>query len=135
MGQHWIPSKKSRYYVPRETFLTVMHYCRQYPLWMAELNTGASTVRAIRYDMDKVQASGNSDPTFAAAVRRAAIERKKTQIDETAKEVADGMADWLIQGVCYGRTYYQLREKGIPCGKNMYYKWRRKFYYMMAQKI
>lgn len=135
MSQHRAPSAKSRYYVPRETFLTVLHYCRQYPLWVAELGVDPSTVRAIRYDMDRVRSSGNSDPTMAAAARRAAIEKKKAQVDEAAKEVADGMADWLIEGVCYGRTYYQLREKGIPCGKKLYYQWRRKFYYTIAQII
>lgn len=121
--------------MPRETFLTALHYCRQYPLWVAELSVDPSTVRAIRYDMDKVQASGDSDPTLTAAVRRTAIERKKEEVDAAAKEVADGMAEWLIQGVCYGQTYFQLKEKGIPCGKDLFYKWRRKFYYTIAQKI
>ena len=135
MSKHRIPTRKSKYYVPKETFLTVLHYCRQYPLWVAELSVDPSTVRAIRYDMDRVQASGGSDPTLEAAVRRTAIERKKAEVDAAAKEVADGMSDWLIEGVCYGKTYYQLKQKGIPCGKNLYYKWRRRFYYRMAQII
>ena len=135
MTDHRILSQKNKYYVPKETFLTVVHYCKQYPSWEAELKAMTDTSRAITYDHDRVQSSGNSDPTARLAMRRAEISRKIDMIDETAKEVSGTLWKWLILGVCYDNPYYYLHQHGIPCGKDLYYNLRRKFYYEMSKRI
>ena len=135
MSKHWNPTKKSKYYVPKETFLTAVHYCKQYPLWLAELALTTDNNRAIRYDIDRVQTSGDTDPTMKIAVRRMAIEKKKKKVDDVAKAVAGDLDQWIIQGVCYDLTYYQLQQRGSPCGKDLYYSMRRKFYFMIAKEI
>lgn len=135
MSEIRIPHKKSRYFLPKETFLTVVHYCKQYPLWVAELNALADPRKAIAYTKDKIESSGNSDPTFEYATRRAKIEEKKSKVDEVSEIVAGMMSQWLILGVCYGFTFQQLHEKNIPCGKDLYYKMRRQFYFEMAKRV
>lgn len=113
----------------------VVHYCKQYPTWEAELEALNDTGKGISYDQDRVQTSNNPDPTAELAVRRAEISVKKELIDHTAQEVAGAMWHWLILGVCHGHPYYYLQQAGIPCGKDLYYKLRRMFYYEMAKKI
>ena len=113
----------------------VIHYCKQYPTWEAELEAMNDANTGIAYDQDRVQSSHNSDPTADLAVRRAEISKKKAVIDETAQEVAGSMWHWLILGVCHDHPYYYLRQSGIPCGKDLYYKLRRIFYYEMSRKI
>ena len=135
MPKHRIMSEKSKYYLPKETFLTVVHYCKQYPLWDEELSAMTDTSKAITYDQDRVQVSPDSDPTSDLAVRRIEISKKKDVIDQTAQRVAGNLWNWIILGVCYDRPYYYLADKGIPCGKNLYYKLRRRFYYEMAKEI
>ena len=136
MSKHRAPSKNSKYYLPKETFLTVIHYCKQYPLWIDELNRLANTGRAIRYDQDRVQSSNDYDPTSATAIRRAEILKKKEAVDRIAIMVAgEVMARWLIKGVCDDKAYYELQLEGIPCGKDLYYMLRRRFYYEMAKII
>ena len=134
ISQHRVPTEKSKYYIQKEVFLTTLHYCLQYPLWVAELNTVADN-RSIRYDMERVQSSGNSDFVADTAIRRAEISRKKDGVDNVAKLVAGDLAQWIISGVCYDQTYYQLAQQGIPCGKDLYYKLRREFYYEMSKRI
>ena len=135
MSEHRTLSTKNKYYLPKETFLMVIHYCKQYPTWEAELEAMTDTGKAITYDQDRVQTSNDSDPTAGLAIRRAEICRKKEMIDQTAQEVAGDLWKWLVLGVCHDNPYYYLATCGIPCGKDLYYKLRRKFYFEMAKKV
>lgn len=135
MTQYRIPAKSSKYYVERELYMTVVHFCRQYPTWIAELNIDPDTSRAITYDKECVQTSMTGDMTADLAIRRVKIAEKVKLIDDTAKEVAGSCNSWLILGVCYGIPFFQLVSQGIPCGKDMYYSMRRKFYYLVSKRI
>lgn len=135
MTEYRTLSKQNKYYLPKETFLTVIHYCKQYPEWEAELNALIDTVKAIEYDKDRVQTSFDSDATAELAMRRAEIYRKKEMIDRTAEEVGGILCKWLILGICFDTPYYRLKQRGIPCGKDLYYKLRRKFYFEIAKKV
>lgn len=129
------PKPNSKFFLPKEVFLTTIHYCRQYPLWVAELEALTDASTGIAYDKDRVQTSSQYDSTSELGIRRAMMSRKVDLIRDTAKGVAGHQYIWLIQGCCYGKPYYALRQDGIPCGKNLYYSWRRRFYYELSQKI
>lgn len=135
MTQYRLPKQTSKYYVPGEVYKTVVHFCRQYPLWEAELKVEPDTSKAIDYSREPVRTSNQSDQTSEIAMDRVMIAKKKQTVDNTAKEIAGDLRDWLILGVGHGLTYYQLMDKGIPCGKDMYYDLRQKFYYKLSKII
>jgi hypothetical protein len=135
MTQYRVPKKTSKYYVPEQVYLTVVHFCRQYPLWKAELEINPNTQKAIDYSRDVVQTSNQFDQTSEIAMDRKMIADKKELVEKTAHEVAGVLAEWLLLGVGHGLTYYQLVDKGIPCGKDMYYDIRRKFYFVLSKRI
>ena len=135
MGKYRTPSEGSRYYIPKEDYLTTIHYSLRYPLWKEEVEAMADTSRAITYDKDKVQTSGNYDSTYEAAVRIQEKQHKIQIIDDTIHDVADGMDYWLRLGVCYGLTFDQLKGKGMPCEHKKYYLIRRMYYYKLSKKI
>ena len=135
MPKHRSPAIAGAYYIPKETFLTVIHYCKQYPLWVAELEVEPDTGKAITYDAERVQTSNNFDPVSEMAMRRTELKKKKAAIEDVAGRVAGWLDKWILLGVCYDLPYYQLKHRGIPCGKDLYYKLRRKFYYEMAKRI
>lgn len=135
MTRHRAPSKKSKYYLPKESFLTAVHYCKQYPLWVAEIETLARTVKGISYDKPRVQASNDYDPTEEAAIRLSDVSKKKDLLDKIAVEIGGNLAEWIVYGVCYDVPYYKLQMKGIPCGKDLYYLLRRRFYYEVSKRI
>ena len=135
MTRHRAPSKKSKYYLPKESFLTAVHYCKQYPLWAAEIETLAGTVKGISYDKPRVQASSDYDPTEEAAIRLSDVSKKKDLLDKIAVEIGGNLAEWIVYGVCYDVPYYKLQMKGIPCGKDLYYLLRRRFYYEVSKRI
>ena len=137
MSKYRTPSENSKYYIPKEDYLTAIHYALGYPLLKEEVETMADTSRGITYDKDKVQTSSGYDMTFEAAVKIAESNKqhKMQLIDDTIKLVADGMDYWLRLGVCYGLTFDQLKGKGMPCERDYYYLMRRKFYYVLAKRI
>ena len=135
MGEYWIPSKKSKYYLPKETYLTAVHFARQYPLWVQELNTIPDTGSAVQYDKDKVQTSNVYDANAELAMRRYEISKKKELIDQVALEAGKDLHEWLILSVCYGLYYHQLQERGMPCSRNTYTSMRQLFYNRLSQLI
>lgn len=137
MSKYRAPKPGSKYAIPKEDYLTAIHYSLRYPLWKEEVETMADTSRAITYDKDKVQSSNCYDSTYEAAVRITdsyAMSRIKL-IDGIISSVAQGMEYWLRLGVCYGLTFNQLKGKGMPCEKDMYYNMRKRYYYELSQQI
>ena len=137
MAKYRIPSDKSMWKLPKEDYLTAIHYSLRYPLWKEEVENMAYTSKAITYDKDKVQSSPDYDSTFEAAVRIVESDKqhKMQIIDDTITQVANGMDQWLRLGVCYGLTFDQLKGKGLPCERDCYYLMRRKYYYYLVQRI
>ena len=128
-------TQKNEYYIPKEDYLTVLHYSRRYPLWLAEIQDAADTATAIRYDKAPVQTSGTSDPTHEAAVRIEGISAKVRTIDDLIESIGQDLGKWLKLGVCYGLTYDQLKGRGMPCERQLYYSMRRRYYFELAKKI
>ena len=137
MSKYRALSRKNKYYIPKEDYLTAIHYSLRYPIWRQEIDAIADTAKAIRYDKDNVQSSGDFDATFEAAVKltESTIAKKVKLIDDTISQVSKGMDNWLRLGVCYGLTFDQLKNKGMPCERDMYYEIRRHYYYELSKRI
>ena len=135
MGKYRVPSSSSKYYVPKQDYLTAIHWCRRYPLWKAELELEPDSGKAIEYDKDHVQTSNQYDPVSSLAIRRADIYAKMVMLENTIREVDESIYSYLLLGVGYGLTENQLKEKGMPCGHNYYYKKRQQIIYEIAKKI
>ena len=137
MSDNRIPSENSKYYIPKEDYLTAIHYSLRYPLWKEEVETMADTSKGISYDKDKVQTSSGYDSTYEAAVKIAESNKqhKMQLVDDTIRDVANGLDYWLRLGVCYGLTFNQLKGKGLPCERDAYYLMRRKYYCELVKKI
>lgn len=115
--------------------MTVIHLARQYPGWIDELNTLPDTSKAIAYDGEKVQSSGGYDATAETAMRRATLDKKRRLIEDTAREAGIEIYAYLLRGVTQGATFWELHQQGMPCERDMYYDRRRRFYWLLAQKI
>ena len=121
MPRQRTPAKSSKYYVPKEEYLTVLHFCRQYPEWEKEISDSMKTgcLSSQEYDQGRITL----------------IMRKKAVLEMAIRKTANGMDEWLFLGVCHGLTYLQLKQRGIPCGRNQYYEMRQRFYYILSRVI
>ena len=104
MTQIRSPQPNSKYYLPKEVFLTTIHYCKQYPIWIEELEALTDACTGIAYDSDRVQSSNDYDSTSDLGMKRMIMSRKIDLVRNTAKLVAGHHYRWLIQGCCYGKT-------------------------------
>ena len=137
MGKYRTLSESNQYYLPKHTYLTCIHYALQYRDWKAYLEAERDTRGAIRYDKDRIQTTNDYDSTSETAMRMVEITEKVSKVDKCIESSCEDevMEKWLRLGVCYGFTIYQLNEMGMPCGKNLYYNLRQKFYYELSKKI
>lgn len=135
MSKYRIPSSNSKYYIPKEDYLTAVHYALRYPLWVAMIQDVRDTSTAIRYDKDKVQTSPSADMIPNAAIRSTELIDKVNLIDNIINLCTDDMQYFLRLGVCYGLTFNQLKGQGMPCERDKYYLMRKMFYYNLSQKI
>ena len=137
MGKYRTLSESNQYYLPKHTYLMCIHYALQYRDWKAYLDAERDTRGAIRYDKDRVQTANDYDSTSETAMKMVEIDEKVAKIDDCINKVCEDevMKTWIRLGVCYGFTIYQLTDAGMPCGKNLYYSLRQKFYYELSKKI
>lgn len=135
MGKYRTPSEKSKYYLPKHTYLHVLHWCLQYKDWAAELSVLPDTSKGITYDKERVQTSNSFDATQDTAIKRAELAEKKELLEQTIREVDASIYDYLLLSIGYGFTEYQLKDKGMPCGHRYFSERRQRVYYLVNQRI
>lgn len=119
----------------KHEFYAVYHYAQQYESLLSKRAELKNTlIRAVEYD-GMPHSKDPGDPTGRNAAKIAELDAKISAIEESAAEAGGDLQEWLLYGVTHETSYEYLRVKGIPCGKNIYYDMRRKFYYLLAQKI
>lgn len=139
MGTKYRPevSVKNKYWISKHRYYEISHMCYQYSEWKDEYKALSDhTISAVNYD-GMPHGTNISDPTFSHAAKLDALKRKIVLVEETAREADPVLAKYILKAVTNdGITYNYLRQvMGIPCGKNMYYNARRKFYWLISQKV
>lgn len=126
-----------KYSLDKHEYLTAKHYALRYRKWKDEYKALEDSSRAIRYDVDRVQTSNNFDPVSANAERRAELDKRIHLIEDTARETDGQLFKWILQGVTdeYATFKYLSSVKHIPCGRRQYYERRRRFFYLLSQKL
>ena len=134
MGRYKTLSKSNPYYLPKHYYRHAISWCLQYPEWIKELDTDPDTSKAIDYSKDKVQTSNNYDATYEIAVRRMEMATKKKLLEDTIREVDESIFKYLILGLAYGFTVYQLKDRGMPCDNKYYYNRKQHVLYLINQR-
>ena len=130
-------SYSGKYTLSKSEFLSAKYYALRYKEWKTEWDTMTDTVRAVTYDGDMVQGNGSGQPTEQLAIRRAELTHKIRIIEETADEADPALNKFILLYVTEeDMTFEKLKRiSGIPCGKDLFYHVRRKYYYLLAKKI
>lgn len=102
-----------RYNISETRFRELYYYTLQYQEWLEELKSGS-----------------------LSPYRKEELRRRIAQIDITCYEANPELASYIRRGVTQkGMTYLALRNRHeIPCDRNTYYKYRRKFYWLLDKK-
>jgi len=130
------PLNNKKYNISKHKFFEIYHFCLQYEEWKDELKYKTDTVKSIGIT-DMPSGSSIGDATAALGVRRAELSKKCEIIEQTAMETEGDLYPYILKAVTNeGISYHYLKTvMAIPCGKDMYYDRRRKFYWLMSNKI
>lgn len=127
---------EKKYNVSKHRFLELYHFCLQYNEWKDELERKSDTMKSIEIT-DTPKGGGNGDATANLAIRRTELEEKCKIIEQTAIEADPAIYSYIVKAVTNENVTYQYLKQvmEIPCGKDMYYDRRRKFYWLLSRKI
>ena len=131
------PNENSKYYLPPKQYQYVVSYALMRDEWAAEVRNLRDQSRAIRYDVDKVQTSGDRNVTEAAAIDVLELESKIEKIDSTLVKVSEGLESDIKLAVCNGFPYTQLTtgKHHMPLNANKFGEIKHRFYYELYMLI
>lgn len=128
------PLNEKKYKISKYRFKELYYFCLQYNDWMKEIRENR-----MLSSIEQGEGKGNNigKPTENAGLRNADLTQRVKMIEQTAIEAAPDIYQYILLAVTNADyTYNYLRMmKGLPCGKNKFYLARRKFYYLLSEKI
>lgn len=130
------PLNEKKYNITKHRFAELYHFCMQYPEWKDELNYKTDNINSI--DISDMPVNHNNVSNVEKlALRRLQLESKCKIIEQTAIEADPELYQYILKAVTNeGISYNYLKMiMNIPCGKNVWYDRRRKFYYLLSEKI
>ena len=132
-----ILSTKNPYYLTKHRFYEVYHYAMQYQEWKDEYRTTEQTMRGIAYDGVKVKSSGSGDALERVAIRLTELSEKIEMLEAVAKETDKDLSEYILRGVTDEQVTYNYLSTvlHIPCSRNTYYSLRRKFYWLLSERL
>lgn len=144
-----LPSPKSKWYLPPETYKSVQHFCLSYMEMQAELvelQKQIDTIGLIRGQHLDGMPHGTdiSNPTLRQAILREDLERRRDRtrnkiklIENTVDKVAFTGRRQLLWAVTNRyMTYERLKGlHGVPYGKNQFGRMKQEVYWRIAQEL
>lgn len=121
--------KLSDYNISRAKYNELKYFCMQYGEKKQKIQN-AYGLKAVENDgMPRGNQTGN--PVAQEAIRNVMLQNEVTLIEETAREAAPTIYQWLLKNVTEGIPYEWL---DVPSGRRQFYEDRRYFFYLLAQK-
>lgn len=129
-------SKQNKWYIPKERYLELKHWCLQYQWWKEEVSNYYWYSRTELTQINNIYPGGIS-PVELAYERMKEFEYKidlfETCIKATTDDPEIQNALWL--GLKEGKSYKVMHALGIiHCSERMYYDNYHKFFWILDKK-
>lgn len=130
------PISHSKWEISKHSFYQAYHFAMRYREFKTYLKENSSTVKARSAD-GLPGSTVMINATEELAFKRARASKYCEMIEQAAIEAAPDLHQYILKAVTNeGYTYEFLKNRmNIPCSRNTFYKLRRKFYYILAQKM
>ena len=126
-------SKKNIYYIPKHRMYELIHFCLQYPEWKKICN-GIDELYFKNSNLDNLKCNTNahSDPTAELAIKRMKCYENIKLVENTAIETDRVLSNYILIAVTEDLKYETIKTRlNIPCGRDMFYDKRRKFFWLL----
>jgi hypothetical protein len=125
-------SPKNPYFIDRERYYELKHFCRQYPIWKKAYNAldGLSKRPADLELFNKPNQT--SDPTARCAEARASYSKKIEMVEQCAHQADPELYKYVMSYATQGDAYSVLKVRDhIPCCKDVFYDTVRRFFWLL----
>lgn len=129
-------SKKNPYYVSKHRMYELIHFCLQYPEWKKTCN-GIDELYFKSPNLDKIKTITNepSDPTAELAMKRMRCYENMKLVEDIACKADEVLANYILLAVTEDLRYETIKSRlNIPCGRDMFYDRRRRFFWLLDKK-
>lgn len=123
---------RSKYYIPKERYYELKHFCLQFPIWEDAYNhlnecslTNDSLVRnEINMKVEEVATAKVYYISLMEIVADAVLSATNDKV----------ITSWLFEGVTRGKSFDQMElENGYsPCSRSEYYNTYKEFFYYLS---
>lgn len=124
-----------RYGISKHKFLELKYFCLQYDEWKKELEQLEDT-RKSQDTTGQPISHYPGKPTENLAIKRLELSAKCDLIERTARAAGGDLSEYILLGVTREENTYNrlIQRYRMPCGRNVYYNRRRKFYFYLSEK-
>lgn len=127
-------SPKNKHYIEKHRYYELRHFCRQYDIWRKAANALLTYSKSPSQMAVLGKRRGWDDPVAKVVEARESFVRRMGLVDEALdKACADvvGIRHYLFKGVTMGLSYDKMAPE-VPCGKELYYKLYREFFWILS---
>lgn len=126
-----VVTKKNEYYIPKERYYELKHFCLQYLDWQLYCNSLIGSSR--RYN-DGIRSSDPSDPVFEAVRKRERYLNYINMVENAAEQTDPVLGHYILKGVIHGYTYEMVNAREqVPCCRVTYYELYRKYFWILSR--
>lgn len=128
--------KLEKYGITSKRYKELCGFCEQYPDWVIFLSSNKSSLKSKKIDGMPYQNTGEvSDDTANLAIKRSKIEDNVKLIEDTAKEAAPDIWEYIIKSVCYEQPFWYIQDiTRAPISRASFYDQRRYFFFLLDGK-
>lgn len=127
-------SKKNKYWISKDRYLELKHFCLQYPEWRKEYREIKQRLTSNMVD-EKVSGGLSTSPTEESAIRLAELDEKINLVEDTVIEADEFIGKWIFPVVTGVASYEFLKNKvRIPVSRSNFYDKYRKFFWLLSKK-
>lgn len=125
-------SSKNKYKISKHRMMELRHFCFQYPDWKKEYLYFSYYPKASE---EEIKGTDTTDPTFNLAEKRLRLSKKMEIVEQAVSEVAPDFFEAFLYGVTNDISYEAIKYRyDIPLSKASYYRYYRKFFYILDKK-
>ena len=124
-------SCKNKWYISRERYYELKHFCLQYPEWKKKL--AELSYSTYPQQMCFIGADGQlCNPTENRVIEREIYLSNIKKVDQALEEADSGLSYYLRQVIVYGKSFTYLQTAmRVPCCKDVFYDRYRKFFWIL----
>lgn len=128
-------SKSNPYYLERERYYELKHFCLQYPIWK-KAHDALDGLSRRPADLELFQNTGQiSDPTARCVEAREYYAKRMEMVERCAREADPKLSKYIMDYATKGYTYPILKTKNeMPCCKDKFYATIRKFFWLLSKE-